>query len=121
MLNFSSNVKIYLAAGSTDMRKSFDALAAAARVVLEKDPYSGQVFAFCGRRRDLVKILYWDTTGFWLLAKRLARGCFAWPEKGDGRGCIELRPEQLAAVVGGLDLGRSAWKAWVPQPIRQAG
>lgn len=121
MLSIPSNVKIYLAAGSTDMRKSFDSLAAAARGVLDRDPFSGQVFAFCGRRRDLVKIIYWDGTGFWLLAKRLARGCFAWPKSGDRRGCVELRPEQLAALIGGLDLGRSAWKAWVPQPVREAG
>jgi transposase len=114
MLSFPSTVKIYLAVGTTDMRKSYDTLAGVARTVLEQDPFSGHVFAFCGRRRDRVKILYWDSTGFWLFSKRLARGTFAWPDAvPEGKPSLELRAEELMALVGGLDLSRSSWRGWV--------
>lgn len=74
MLSLPSNVKVYVAPGTTDMRKSFDALSGLVRTILEADPHSGHVFAFCGRRRDRVKLLFWDGTGLWLFLKRLARG-----------------------------------------------
>jgi transposase len=121
VLSFPPAVKVYLAPGTTDMRKSFDSLSAAARAILEKDPWSGHLFAFCGRRRHLVKILYWDGTGLWLIAKRLARGTFAWPDAPhDGQKSVELSTAELAALLGGLDLGRSAWKAWRHAPERVA-
>lgn len=112
MLTFGPSVKVYLARGTTDMRKSFDTLAGAVREVLAEDPLSGHWFVFCGRRRHLVKILYWDGTGFWLFAKRLARGTFAWPEPADGRTTIELRPDELGALLGGIDLRKTTWRRW---------
>jgi transposase len=115
MLTVAAGVKVFLAPGTTDMRKSFDTLAAAARTVLDRDPFSGALFAFCGRRRDRVKVLCWDGTGFLLLSKRLAKGTFAWPEaSADGPRCLELRTEELMALLGGLDLRRSRWRGWVP-------
>ncbi len=99
------------------MRKSFDTLAGTVRELLAQDPQSGHLFVFCGRRRHLVKILYWDGTGFWLLAKRLARGTFAWPDAEDGRSAIELRADELGALLGGVDLKRTTWQPW----WRQAG
>jgi transposase len=113
VLSFPSSVKVYLAPGTTDMRKGMDSLAAAARVVLDKDPYHGHVFVFCGRRRHVVKVLYGDNTGLWLIAKRLAKGTFAWPDAPpEGSGCIELSTAELAALLGGLDLRRSTWREW---------
>lgn len=113
MLTLSPTAKVFVAAGTTDMRKSFDTLAALTRTVLDLDPLSGHVFAFCGRRRDRVKILIWDGTGFWLFAKRLARGTFAWPEPAaDGARRVELRPEELTALLGGLELAQSSWRSW---------
>lgn len=115
MLSFPTTVKVFLAVGTTDMRKSFDTLCAAARAVLEQDPFSGHLLAFCGRRRNLVKIVYWDGSGLWIFAKRLARGTFAWPEAiPEGKRCLELRAEELTALLGGLDLRRSSWRSWVP-------
>jgi len=114
VLSLAPTVKVFLAVGTTDMRKSYDTLAAAARTVLEQDPFSGHLFAFCGRRRDRVKILYWDSTGFWLFSRRLARGTFAWPNAApEGKRCLELRAEELMALLGGLDLSRSSWRDWV--------
>ena len=112
MLSFPTSVKVYLAPGTTDMRKSFDSLTVASRVVLDKDPYHGHVFVFCGRRRHLVKILYWDGNGLWLIAKRLAKGTFAWPEAPTSGGSVELSAAELAALLGSLDLGQSTWREW---------
>jgi transposase len=113
VLTFPSTVRVYLAPGPTDMRKSFDTLSALAREVLERDPLSGHLFAFCGRRRTLIKILVWDGTGFWLFAKRLARGTFAWPAvPADGARRIDLRPDELAALLSGIDLGSATRRRW---------
>lgn len=119
MLSLGSNVKVYVAPGTTDMRKSYDALEALTRTILALDPLSGHVFAFCGRRRDRVKLLLWDGTGFWLFSKRLARGTFAWPEPpADGARSVELRGDELAAILSGIDLDHSTWKRWWRAPAR---
>lgn len=119
MLSLPSNVKVYVAPGTTDMRKSYDALEALTRTILALDPLSGHVFAFCGRRRDRVKLLFWDGTGFWLFSKRLARGTFAWPDVPvDGARSVELRGDELAAILSGIDLERSTWKTWWRSPAR---
>jgi len=99
------------------MRKAFDGLAAAAREVLAADPLSGHLFVFCNRRRDRLKILWWDGTGFWLYAKRLERGTFAWPA-GPTRasGALELRPEELTLLVSGIDLRQTARRRWYSRP-----
>jgi transposase len=116
VLTLGPSIKVYLARGTTDMRKSFDSLAGAVRELLEQDPQSGHLFVFCGRRRHMVKILYWDGAGFWLVAKRLARGTFSWPEPDDARAAIELRPDELGALLGGVDLRKTTWRPWWRQP-----
>jgi transposase len=121
VLSLPANVKVYLAPGTTDMRKSYDALEALTRTVLAQDPLSGHVFAFCGRRRDRVKLLFWDGTGFWLFSKRLARGTFAWPgPPPEGARSIEPRGDELSAILSGIDLERSTWKPWWRGPARSA-
>ena len=85
MLTLPPSVRIFVARGAADLRKSFDTLAALVSDVLEEDPYSGHVFCFINRRRDRVKLLVWDRTGFWLLAKRLEAGTFAEVGAGEGR------------------------------------
>ena len=103
MLSFPPAVRIYLAAGVTDMRKSFDGLAAVTQQVLQLDPLSGHVFVFCNRRRDRIKILYWDRAGFWCLAKRLEEGTFAWPDS-ESPARIEMTTRELLCVLEGIDL-----------------
>ncbi|MGE3376602.1 MAG: IS66 family insertion sequence element accessory protein TnpB [Vicinamibacteria bacterium] len=112
MLTLGPSIKVHLARGTTDMRKSFDALAGAVREVLQQDPLSGHLFVFCGRRRHMIKILFWDGSGFILVAKRLAKGTFAWPEPSDGSGAIELRADELTALLGGIDLRKTTWRPW---------
>lgn len=116
MLTLGSTTKVYLARGTTDLRKGFDGLAGAVREVLAQDPTSGHLFVFCGRRRHMIKVLYWDRTGFWVLAKRLARGTFAWPEADDDRPTLELRPDELSALLGGVDLRKTTWRPWWREP-----
>lgn len=103
MLSFPPSVRIYLATGPTDMRNSFDGLAAAARTVLQGDPMSGHVFVFCNRRRDLIKLLFWDRSGFVVLGKRLEEGTFAWPEDG-AAASMETTIRELLCVLEGIDL-----------------
>ncbi|WP_374704227.1 IS66 family insertion sequence element accessory protein TnpB, partial [Ralstonia sp. SET104] len=70
MIGLPSRTKIWLAAGVTDMRSGFNSLAAKVQIVLERDPFSGHVFVFRGRRGDLVKVLWWSGDGMCLLMKR---------------------------------------------------
>ncbi len=111
MLTLPQSVKVFLAAGATDMRKSFDGLSGLARGVLEEDPLSGHLFVFCNRRRDRLKILYFDGSGLWVFAKRLEKGTFAWPEEG-GATRVEMRAGELALLVGGIDLSRTRRRRW---------
>lgn len=115
MLSVGPATRIYLAAGATDLRKSFDSLSALVSGVLQGDPLSGHLFVFCNRRRDRLKALCWDQTGLWICAKRLEGGRFWWPENAPsmGAGKVELSAARLAALLEGLDLadakGRRGW------------
>ncbi|WP_425907087.1 IS66 family insertion sequence element accessory protein TnpB [Nitrobacter sp. TKz-YC02] len=74
------NVKVHLALGYIDMRKGIDGLAMLVQGVLHQDPFTGHLFVFRGRTRaNLIKIIYWDGTGFCLFTKRLEHGVFLWP------------------------------------------
>lgn len=111
MLSPGPATKIYLAAGATDMRKSFNGLYALVAGTLEADPLSGHLFVFCNRRRDRIKILCFDGSGLWVCAKRLEKGTFAWPEGGEG--AIELSQHQLNLLLGGLDLKQLRRRRWM--------
>lgn len=113
MLSLPTSVRIYLARGATDMRKSIDGLAAVTKQVLAQEPLSGHLFVFCNRRRDRIKILYWERSGFWLLHKRLERGTFAWPVPEDDDAMqVELPASDLMALLGGLDLRIAKRRRW---------
>ena len=101
MIGLPAGTRVWLAAGVTDMRKGFDSLAMQAQSVLGKDPFSGHVFCFRGRRGDLVKLLWWDGDGLCLFAKRLERGRFIWPRA--EQGVAVLTPAQLAMLLEGID------------------
>jgi len=80
MLSFAGSLKIYVAVEPCDMRKSFQGLSAQVTTVLGRDLRSGALFVFSNRTRNRLKILYWDRTGLWVLAKRLERGTYSWPK-----------------------------------------
>jgi transposase len=96
-----ANTRVWLVAGHTDMRKGFDGLAAVAQSALETSPFCGHVFVFRGRRGDLIKLLWFDGQGLLLLAKRLERGRFIWPQASEGR--VVLTPAQLSMLLEGID------------------
>jgi transposase len=110
VLSADPTPRVYLVRGVTDLRKSFDALAGLVRESLEHDPLSGDLFVFCSRQRRLIKILYWDGTGVWVLAKRLDRGRYRWPKEHDLRAAIDMTQAELDELLGGIDLRRGAWR-----------
>jgi len=79
MLTLPTSAKIYFCLKPTDMRCSFDGLAGMVDQVLDQDPLSGHLFLFCNRRRDRLKILYWDEDGLAIWYKRLEKGTFQFP------------------------------------------
>jgi len=107
MIGPPPNTRVWIAAGVTDMRKSFDGLAAMVQITLERDPFSGHVFVFRGRRGDRIKLLWYSGDGMCLLAKRLDEGRFVWPQASSGS--VHLTPAQLSMLLEGID-----WRA----PIR---
>lgn len=111
MLSPGPATKIYLAAGVTDMRKSFNGLYALVAGALESDPLSGHLFVFCNRRRDRIKILCFDGNGLWVCAKRLERGTFHWPAQAGG--AVEMTQAQFNLLLGGLDLQQVRPRRWL--------
>ena len=103
-LDQSLRVRVYLYTLPTDMRKGFDTLAALVRDGLGHDPLSGHLFLFVGRRRDRLKILYWDRDGYALWYKRLEKGTFRMPVARPGTAGIELKASELAMLLEGIDL-----------------
>ena len=105
MLTLPASVRIYMAAEPVDLRRSFDGLAAAARSVIGADPMSGHVFVFLNRKRNSVKLLVWDRTGYLILYKRLARGTFTLQrEPRIGERHVEIDAGELGLMLEGLDL-----------------
>jgi len=106
MFLLSPQTKVFLARQVTDMRKSFRGLLALTEAALRQDPVSGHLFVFVNRRRDLLKILHWDGSGFWIWYRRLERGTFQLPptEAGEEQVDIELTPAQLSLILEGIDL-----------------
>ena len=105
MLTLPRSVRIYMATGPVDLRKSIDGLGALASV-RGHDVYSGHLFVFVSRRGDRVKILAWDHGGFVLYYKRLEQGRFRLPEVLPGAEEVEVDSTQLAMLLDGIDLRR---------------
>ena len=98
-------VDIYVRPGKTDMRKQINGLSILVQQDLKLDPFSGALFLFCNRRRHLLKILYWDRTGFCLWLKRLEKNRFPWPMNRSEVQQIDL--EKLRLLLSGIDF----WQA----------
>jgi len=102
MIHLPSNSRVFLALGSTDMRKSIDSLSILVEGVLELDPFSGHLFAFCNRRHTMLKVLYWDRNGFCLFMKRLEKHHFKWPKSQED--LMEVGARELGFLLEGLDI-----------------
>jgi transposase len=108
MFMLPASVRIYVAAEAVDLRRGFDGLSATTRTVIGADPLSGHVFCFLNRRKNRIKLLVWDRTGYVLLYKRLERGTFHVPTTPRmGERHVELDAGELGLMLEGLDL-RSA-------------
>ena len=112
MFSIGSATDIYVAAGATDMRKGFEGLFGLVRDRLECDPLSGHVFLFANAQRNRLKLLFWDGSGLWVCAKRLEKGRLRWPEAGCGAAKIKLTHEEVALLLGGIDLSQTKRRAW---------
>lgn len=95
------------------MRKSFNGLHDAVVSRLQSDPKSGAIFAFTNQRRTLLKVLYWDGSGLWVLAKRLEKGTFSWPKGTDVRdGKLKLSATALGMLMDGIDMRDGGKRPW---------
>ena len=103
MLTLPPAVRIILSLLPTDMRRSFDGLAALVESVCRADPFSGHLFVFSNKRHDRVKILYWDHDGYVIWYKRLEEGRFRFPTTARD-GTLEMRADELGAMLAGIDL-----------------
>lgn len=114
MLMLPPSVRIFLAVEPADMRCGFDGLTARVQGLLDKDPFSGHLFVFCNRRRNRIKILFWDRSGFCLWYKRIEKGTFHLPEATGSSVCIEAA--ELALLLEGIDLrGSLRRRRWTPK------
>jgi transposase len=111
MLSISARTRVFAALGATDMRKSYDTLAEAVRRVIGEDPLSGDVFVFCNRSRNRIKLLCFDRGGYWLVARRLEQGTFAWPRE-SAQVRVTMRADDLLLLLGGLDPSRYSRREW---------
>lgn len=120
MLTLPPSVRVFVCLEPTDMRKGFDGLAAVTRDRLNEDPLSGHLFAFFNRRKDRVKILFWDRSGLIVWYKRIERGHFRLASLDVHRdGCrAEVEAAELALILEGIDLSRAKRRPrFVPRQI----
>ena len=108
MIHLPASVRVYLCLTACDMRKGFDGLHALVRDHLELDAFAGHLYVFTGRRRDRVKVLYWDRDGFAIWSKRLEEGTYRVPlaESGEERR-REITSQELGALLSGIDLNQA--------------
>jgi transposase len=125
MFGVGPATRIYLGAGATDMRKGFEGLYGLVRDQLQVEPLSGHIFVFSNAQRNRLKLLFWDGSGLWVCAKRLEKGRFRWPASVSGQAKVVLSHEELALLLGGIDLAGSKRRAWFrrvvgeePAPVR---
>lgn len=116
MLLLSRAVHVYVATEPCCLRKSFEGLANEVRQALAKDPLSGHVFVFLNRRKNMVKLLLWTRGGFTILAKRLERGTFTFPERVTSKAAsVEVDVHELSMLLEGIDVSRARTsRRWEP-------
>jgi transposase len=118
VFGFGPATRIYLAAGATDLRKGFDGLHGLVRDRLQSEPASGHVFLFANAQRTRLKLLVFDGSGLWICAKRLEKGRFRWPAASPDAVKITLTHEELALLLGGIDLNQTRRRPWYRKPAQ---
>jgi transposase len=108
MIHLPASVRVYLCLSPCDMRRSFDGLHTLVRDHLRLDAFAGHLYLFANKRKDRLKILYWDRDGFAIWAKRLEKGSYAVPCGEPGSERFEITIEELGALLSGIDLSTAA-------------
>ena len=110
MFGLGAATRIFVATGETDMRLGFNGLYALVAGKLQQDPQSGHLFLFANKRRNRMKILFFDNFSLWVCARRMEKGRLHWPSSEDGR--VQLTPEEFALLIGGIDLSATTKRKW---------
>jgi len=97
--------RVFLAVGSTDMRKSINGLSIMVEQIMGRNPFTGDLFVFCNRKRNMIKILYWHQSGFAIWHKRLEEHRFTWPRSREE--VISIGQKELDWLLAGLDYTRA--------------
>ena len=105
MLSVKQDTEVYIAVGTTDMRKSINGLSLLVEEEFELNLFTGSLFAFCNRRKDIIKILYWSDNGFCLFMKRLEKDTFRWPDSQEE--VLEVSQTALDWLLHGLDVSQA--------------
>lgn len=111
MIPLPSGVRVWIAAGHTDMRRGMQSLALQVQEALRRDPHAGDLYVFRGRSGSLIKVLWHDGIGMSLYAKRLERGRFIWPSAASG--VVSISMSQLSYMLDGIDW-RNPQHTWRP-------
>lgn len=114
MLGLGAATRVYVATGATDMRLGFDGLYALVVGQLQQDPQSGHLFLFANKRRDRMKILFFDGSSLWVCSRRMEQGRLHWPSSEAGR--MQLSREEFALLIGGIDLSATRKRKWYRRP-----
>ena len=120
MFGVGPATRIYRAAGATDMRQGFEGLYGLVRDRLQLEPLSGHLFLFSNAQRNRLKLLFWDGSGLWVCAKRLEKGRFRWPAAAGGQVKVVLSHEELALLLGGIELAGSKRREWFRRVVAEA-
>jgi len=117
MLGLGAATRVFVATGGTDMRLGFNCLYALVVGQLKEDPQSGHLFLFANKRRDRMKILFFDNLSLWVCARRMEKGRLHWPSSDDGR--VQLTREEFALLIGGIDLRTATKRKWYRRGIAE--
>ena len=113
MLSFTGGLRIFIAVEPIDMRAGVNTLCALVAERLQEVAQSGALFVFTNKHRRLIKVLYWDGTGMWMMSKRLEQGTFFWPRTAEeGQTKIQLAPEAFAMLTDGIDMHGAKPRGW---------
>lgn len=113
MLSFSGSLKVFVALEPCDMRKGFNGLEALVADRLEESVQGGALFLFTNKKRNRLKVLYFDGSGLWVLCKRLEKGRFSWPRSSDPQSVkLRLRPEAFTLLCDGVQMSGAKFLPW---------
>ena len=113
MFSPNQNLKVYVATSPCDMRKSFDGLHTLVQGDLASNPQSGALYAFFNKRQTIMKVLYWDGTGLWVMAKRLEKGSFSVPLSAKGKSSkVSITAQAYQMLTDGIELKDGMTRAW---------